>query len=113
MMVKPYKNLQVALLGQLSSAPGETTTAAGLRQVSVGLCSKLDPTSFEEFSCAIAAIVDQGNVPPLTFAGFQESGSPWWRVAMAVLGSKRVTFTARGLMMAVVLLRHSFAARRP
>lgn len=94
---------QVALLGQLSSAPGETTTAAGLRQVSVGLCSKLDPTSFEEFSYAIAAIVDQGNVPPLTFAGFQEPGSPWWRVAMAVLGSKRVTFTARGLMMAAMV----------
>jgi SAM-dependent methyltransferase len=87
---------QVAILGQLSGSD----SGRGIKDVSAGLCAKLDAHAFESFVQAINSVVSAGRAEPFTWDRMQRPDSAWWKLTMAMLSSSRVTFTSRGVMMA-------------
>ena len=62
----------------------------GVRAVSEALARKLDRQAFAELHAALEALMASGS-PPLSYdrpGGIQDSGSPWSKAAMAVLGAR-------------------------
>ena len=85
---------QVAILGQFAGS------SSGIRDVSAGLCAKLDAYAFDAFARSIDDVVSAGQSQRLSWESVQTPNSVWWRAAIAVLSSSRVSFTSREVMMA-------------